>query len=261
MQLSRQTIDSHLLIAIDKQNNMHIISPQTNILYIMPCHKGIGSRHKSGTGNNQGRQWTNLLYNWCFNYSGCNSKSNELSLPVISISHPFNNSVINPYQLSSVRQHSSSSSHNTPRDNWCFNSKDSNLKRNKFPSLVIPVPPPLNDSVINLNQMSLVCQKLSISPHNTTHEFQASSIPGRTSTDPSNTMPPPSTNNGSRNIYGCMVYVSRLTLVQQQQHAVMLIQHYHKFCKTNDPSSMFLSRMYWYKLSFIIWTRSSNHIG
>ena len=45
----------------------------------------------------------------------------------------------------------------------------------------------------------------------TTHELQASSIPGRTSPDPSNIMPPPSTNNGSCNIYGCMVDVSKLT--------------------------------------------------
>ena len=40
--------------------------------------------------------------------------------------------------LSLVRQQSSRSSQNTPRDNRCFNSKDSNLKRNEFPSPVIP---------------------------------------------------------------------------------------------------------------------------
>ena len=54
-------------------------------------------------------------------------------------------------------------------------------------------------------------------------------------------MPPPSTNNGSRNIYGCMVNVYKLTPAQRQQHAVMLLQHYHKLCNTNDPSSMFVS--------------------
>ena len=70
---------------------------------------------------------------------------------------------------------------------------------------------------------------------------QASSKPGRTSPDPSNTMPPPSYNNGSRNIYGCMVDVSKLTLEQQQQHAVMLLQHYHELCNTNESSSMFVS--------------------
>ena len=73
------------------------------------------------------------------------------------------------------------------------------------------------------------------------HELQASSIPGRTSPDLSNTMPPPSTNNGSRNIYGCMVDVSKLTPTQRQQHAVMLLEHYHKLCNTNYPSSMFVS--------------------
>ena len=54
-------------------------------------------------------------------------------------------------------------------------------------------------------------------------------------------MPPPSTNNGSHNIYGCMVDVSKLTPAQRQQHAVMLLQHYHELCNTNIPSSIFLS--------------------
>ena len=85
------------------------------------------------------------------------------------------------------------------------------------------------------------CQQSSISSHNRTHDLQASSIPGRTSPDPSNTIPPPSTNNGGRNIYGCMVDVSKLTPAQRQQHAVMLLQHYHELCNTNDPSSMFVS--------------------
>ena len=124
--------------------------------------KGIGGGHKSGTGNNQGRRQTTPCDNRVFNRNDCHSKSNNLSLPVISVSIPLNNSVINPPQLSSV------------------------------------------------------CQQSSRSSHNTTHEFQASSIPGRTSPDPSNTMPPPSTNNGSRNTYGCMVGVSKLTPAQQQ---------------------------------------------
>ena len=68
--------------------------------------------------------------------------------------------------------------------------------------------------------------------------MQASSIPGRTSPDLSNTTPPPSTNNGGRNIYGRMVDVSKLTPEKQQQHSVMLLQHYHELCNTNDPSSM-----------------------
>ena len=38
-----------------------------------------------------------------------------------------------------------------------------------------------------------------------------------------------------------MVDVSKLTPAQQQQHAVMLIQHYHEFCNTNDPSSILVS--------------------
>ena len=38
-----------------------------------------------------------------------------------------------------------------------------------------------------------------------------------------------------------MVDVSKLTLAQQQQHAAMLLQHYHQLCNTNDHSSMFVS--------------------
>ena len=38
-----------------------------------------------------------------------------------------------------------------------------------------------------------------------------------------------------------MVDVSKLTPTQRQQHAVMLLQHYHELCNTNEPSSMFLS--------------------
>ena len=101
--------------------------------------------------------------------------------------------------------------------------------------------PPWNDPFINPTQMSSVRQQSSSSSPNTTHELQASSIPGRTSPDPSNTMPPPSTNNGSRDIYGCIVDVSKLTPAQRQQHAVMLLQHYHELCNTNDPSSTFVS--------------------
>ena len=104
-----------------------------------------------------------------------------------------------------------------------------------------PVPHPLNDQVINPTQLSSVCQQSSISSNNTTHELQATSTPGRTSPDPSNTMPPPSTNNESRNIYEYMVDVSKLTLAQRQQHAVMLLQNYHELCNMNDPSSISVS--------------------
>ena len=38
-----------------------------------------------------------------------------------------------------------------------------------------------------------------------------------------------------------MVDVSKLTLVQLQQHDVMLLQNYHELFNTNDPSSMFVS--------------------
>ena len=124
-------------------------------------------------------------------------KSNKLSLPVISVSLPLNNSVINPPQLSSVCQQSSRSSPNTPHDSKCLGSNQSNSKSNELLSPVIPMLPPCNDPFINPTQLSLVHQQSSSSSLNTTHDLQASSIPGRTSPDPSNTMPPPSTNNGS----------------------------------------------------------------
>ena len=154
-----------------------------------------------------------------------------MSLPVISVSLPLNNLVVNPPQLSSVCQQSSRSSPNSPRDNKCLDSNHINSNSNELLSPVIPMLPPCNDPFINPTQLSLVCQHSSSSSPNTTHELQASSIPGRTSpdssipgwtsSDPSNTMPLPSTNNGSHNIYGCMVDVSKLTPAQQQQHAIM----------------------------------------
>ena len=222
-------------MAINKQNNRHTTPPQTHMTFIMPRPKGIGSCHKSGTGNNQGRQRTTHHDNRCFNHKGSHSKSNNLSSPLIPVLHPLNNSVIKPHQLYSVRKQSSRYSQNTPRDNRCFNSKDINSNSNYLSSLVIPVPTPLNYSVINPTQLSSVCQHSSISSQKTTPESQYSSVPGRTSPDPSNTMPPTSNNNGSHNIYGCMVDVSKLTSAQLQQHYVMLLQHYHGLCDTNDP--------------------------
>ena len=105
---------------------------------------------------------------------------------------------------------------------------------------MIPVPPPLNDSVVNTHQLSSVRQQSSSSAQNTTHELQASSIPSRTSADPLNTIPLSSTKNVSRNIYGCMVGGSKLTPAKRQHSAVMLLQNYHELCNTNDPSSMFV---------------------
>ena len=82
--------------------------------------KGFGRCHKSGTGNNQGRRRTTPCDNRGFNRNDCHSKSIEISLPVIYVSLPLNNSVINPPQLSSVCQHSSRSSRNSPHDNECL---------------------------------------------------------------------------------------------------------------------------------------------
>ena len=164
-----------------------------------------------------------------------------MSLPVISVSLPLNNLVINPPQLSLVHQQSSRSSSNSPHDNKYLDSNHINSKSNELSSSVIPTLPPWNDPFINPTQLFSVSQHSSRSSPNTTHELQASSILVRTSPDPSNTMPPPSTNDGSCNIYGCMVHVSKLTSEKRQQHAVMLLEHYHELCNINDPSSTFVS--------------------
>ena len=100
---------------------------------------------------------------WWFDRKDSHSKSNKLSSPVIHVTPLLNNSVINPPQMSLVCQQSSRSSYFTPRYNRCSNSKESNSKINEFSSPVIPVPPPLNDSVINPPQMSLVCHQSSSS--------------------------------------------------------------------------------------------------
>ena len=176
--------------------------------------KGLGRCDKSGTGNNQGRRRKTPRNNRGFNCNYCQSKSIDISLPVISVSLPLNNSVINPPQLSSVCQQSSRSSPYIPRGNKCLDSNHINSKSNDLLSPVIPKLPPWNDPFINPTQLASFFQQSSSSSPNTTHELQAYSIPGRNSPDPSNTMPPPSTNDGSRNIYGCMVDVSKLTLAQ-----------------------------------------------
>ena len=119
------------MMAIDKQNNRHKLSPQTHIVFIMPhSKKGHGRCHKSVTGNNQGRRRTAPRDNRGFNRNDCHSKSNEMSLLVISVSLPLNNLVINSPQLSLVCQHSSKSSPNIPRDNKCFNINHINSNSN-----------------------------------------------------------------------------------------------------------------------------------
>ena len=153
---------------------------------------------QSGTGKNQVRWRTTPRDNQGFNRNDCHSKGIEMSLPVISVSLPLNNLVINPPQLSSVCQQSSRSSPNSPRDNKFLDRNHVNSKSNELSSPVIPTLPPWNYPFINPTQLSSVRQQSSSSSPNTTHELQAYSIPGWNSPDPSNTMPPLSTNNRSR---------------------------------------------------------------
>ena len=169
--------------------------------------KGFGRCHRSGTGNNKGLTRTTTRNIRVYNRNNCHSKSIETSLTAISVNLPLNNSVINPPQMSSVCQHS---------------------KSNELSSTVIPKLPPWNYPFIKPTQLSSVLQKSSSYSPNTTHDLQASSIPVRNSPYPSNTMPPPPTNDGNHNIYGCMVDVSKLTPAQLEQHAVMLLDHYHE---------------------------------
>ena len=167
IQMSRKKVGSQILLAINKQNNMHTTPPHTHIALIIPRPKGIGSRHTC--------------------------------------------------------------------DNRWFNCKESQWKKNNLSALVIPLPTLLNDRFINPPQMSLVSQQSSSSSQNTTPDPQASSITGHTSADLSNTMPPPFTKKRNHNICVFMVDVSNLALAQWQNNAIMLLQHYHKFCNTTDP--------------------------
>ena len=117
----------------------------------------------------KGRRQTTPCDNQGINRNDCHSKSNKMSLPVISVYLPLNNPVINPPQMSSVCQQSSMSSPNTHRDNKCLNINHINSKSNELSSLVIPMLPPWNDPFINPTQLSLVCQQSSSSSPNTTH--------------------------------------------------------------------------------------------
>ena len=115
----------------------------------MPCSKkGLGRCHKSGIRDNQGRRQTTPRDNRGFNRNNCHSKSIEMSLTVIYVSFPLNNSVINPPQMSSVCQHS---------------------KRNELLSPVIPTLPPCNDPFIDPTHLSSVRQQSSSSSPYTTH--------------------------------------------------------------------------------------------
>ena len=125
--------------------------------------KGLWRCHKSGTGNNQGRPRTTVSVYWGFIRKEYHSKSIEMSLPVISVSIPLNNTVINPPQLSSVCQQSSRSSHNSPRDNKRLDSNHINSKSNELSSPVIPMLNPWNDTFINPTQLSSVRQQSSSS--------------------------------------------------------------------------------------------------
>ena len=53
-----------------------------------------------------------------------------MSLPVISVSLPLNNLVVNPPQMSSVCHQSSRSSHNISHENECLDSNHINSKSN-----------------------------------------------------------------------------------------------------------------------------------
>ena len=122
---------SHLMMAIDKQNNRHTISSQTHIVFIMPrSKKGLGRCHKSDAGKNQGSRRRTPRDNQGFNRNNCHSKSIKMSLLVIYVSLPLNNLVINTPQLSSVCQQSSRSSHSSPHDNECLDSNHINSKSN-----------------------------------------------------------------------------------------------------------------------------------
>ena len=92
--------------------------------------KGLGRCHKSGTGNNKGRSRTTPRDNQGSIRKYYHSKIIEMSLPVISVSLPLHNAVINPPQLSSVCHLSSRSSHRSSHENECLDSNRNKSKSN-----------------------------------------------------------------------------------------------------------------------------------
>ena len=84
----------------------------------------------------------------------------------------------------------------TPRGNRCFNCKYVHSKSNKLLSLVISVPPQLNNSVINPPHLSSACQQSSSSSQNTPRDNQFINSKDSNSnrnelSSPVITMPPP----------------------------------------------------------------------
>ena len=90
---------------------------------------------QSGTGNNKGRPQTTPRDNQGFIRKDYHPNSIEMSLPVISVSIPLNNAVINLPQLSSVCHQSSMSSHSSPHDNECLDRNHIKSKSN-YPCLL-----------------------------------------------------------------------------------------------------------------------------
>ena len=92
--------------------------------------KGLGSCHRSGTGNNEGRLRTTPHNNRGFIRKDYHSKSIEISLTVVSVSIKLNNAVINPPQLSSVFHQSSRSTHSSPHENEFLDKNNIKSKSN-----------------------------------------------------------------------------------------------------------------------------------
>ena len=140
--MSCERVGPHLFLAINKQNNMQTTPPKTHIAFIMPHPKGIGSFHTRD--------------NRYFKFKDNNSKSNELSSPVIPMPSSLNDSVINPPQLSSVFQHSSRYSQNTTPE-----SQDSLISgRNSADPSNTMLPPPTKNRSQNIYECMVDVPKL-----------------------------------------------------------------------------------------------------
>ena len=194
---------------------------------------GISRRHKSGTGNMEKRERKTPIdfRSRNGNSSGSESKnSNESTSPVITAPSRPNQVVTNPPRTSPVQQNSSTLSNivTTP-DTQVLNS----FRTGTSPGSISPVIP------IALQANFVSCHQES--SQTSQEESTVDSSRTKTSADSSGKMPTPSANNESHNIYCNIVDVSKLTVEQRQEHAVMLLQHYEELCNTNDPSSMFAS--------------------
>eukprot|EP00978_Attheya_sp_CCMP212_P017891 scaffold48234_cov60-Attheya_sp.AAC.5 len=181
--------------------------------------KGIGSRHKRGTGNNRGMIQTTSCDVRCYRHNKSHSKHKQLYPPQLPSTHQIVSTVHNAP---------------TPQPNACAMPAPLNVTTPTSHHPSSAMTPPLiqhastvNDATAQPNPCAKPAPPIDTEP---------------TSHHPSSAMAPLLSNQGSHNFFGSsMVDVNQLTPLQREQHTTMIIQHYHALCNTNKDSSTFVS--------------------